>query len=83
MMHLYEEVSRLYFWEGHLEVLDDLDATGLIDTDGFDFRGIGHGITELVEGFNCILQGMDGITVSRDPISSDLHPTFHMRVIYS
>ena len=62
-MHLYEEVSRLHFWEGHLEVLDDLDATGLrvIDTDSFDFRRIGHGITELVEGSNCILQGMDGI----------------------
>lgn len=50
MMHLYEEVSWLHLWEGHLEVLDDLDATGLIDTDGFDFRGIGHGITELVGG---------------------------------
>jgi len=49
MMHLYEEVSRLHVWEGHIEVLDDLDATGLIDTDGFDFRGIGHEITELVE----------------------------------
>jgi hypothetical protein len=50
MMHLYEEVSRLHFREGHLEVLDDLDATSFIDTDGFDFRGVGHGITELVEG---------------------------------
>lgn len=53
MMHLYKEVSRFYLWEGHLEVLDDLDATGLIDTDGSDFRGIGHGITELVEGMLC------------------------------
>jgi hypothetical protein len=50
MMHLNEEVSRLHFWERHLEVLDDLDATGLIDTDGSYFCGIGHGITELVEG---------------------------------
>lgn len=44
--HLYQEVSRLHFWEGHLQVLDDLDATGLIDTDSFDFRGIRHGISE-------------------------------------
>jgi hypothetical protein len=64
-MYLYEEVGRLHFWERHLEVLDDLDATGLIDTDGFDFRGIGHEITELVEfkRFDYILQGIDGVTV--------------------
>jgi hypothetical protein len=72
MMHLYEEVSRLHFWEGHLEVLDDLDATGLVDTDGFDFRWIGHGITELVEGSNSILQGLDGIAV----YPTLFHPTF-------
>jgi hypothetical protein len=65
VMHLYEEVSWLHFWEGHLEVLDDLDATGLIDTDGFDFRGIGHGITELVGG-SC-REWM----ASSDPISSE------------
>ena len=44
--HLYEQVGRLHFWEGHLQVLDDFDATGLIDTNGFDFRGIRHGINE-------------------------------------
>lgn len=61
MMNLYEEVTRLHFWEWHLNVLDDLDATGLIDTDGLDFRGIGHEVTELPDGSNRILQGMDGI----------------------
>ena len=70
-MHLYEEVGRLHFWEGHLEVLDDLHATGLVDTDSFDFRGIVHGITELVEGSNTILQGMYN-HCSSNPISSDL-----------
>jgi len=48
-MHLYEEVGRLHIWEGQLKVLDDIDATGLVDTDGFYFRGIRHGITELIE----------------------------------
>ncbi len=48
MMHLYEEVGRLHIWEGQLKVLDDIDVTGLVDTDGFDFRGIQHGITELI-----------------------------------
>jgi hypothetical protein len=48
-MYLYEEVGRLHFWERDLEVLDDLDATSLIDTDGFDARGIRHEIAELVE----------------------------------
>jgi hypothetical protein len=64
-MHLYEEVSRLDFWEGHLEVLDDLNATSLVDTDGFDFRGIGHGITELIEGLQALR----------------FHLTFHIRVM--
>jgi hypothetical protein len=65
MMHLYEEIGRLHLWERHLEVLDDLYTTGLIDTDGFYFRGIGHEIAELVEfkGFDYILQGIDGVTV--------------------
>jgi hypothetical protein len=67
MMHLYKEVGRLHLWEWHLEVLDDLYATGLIDTDGFDFRGIGHEIAELVVEFtvrdlNFILQKKDGVT---------------------
>ena len=48
-MHLYEEVGRLHFWERDLEILDDLDAASLIDADGFDVRGIGHEIVELVE----------------------------------
>lgn len=47
MVHLYEEVGRLHVWEWHLEVLDDLNVTGLIYTDGFDFRGIGHGVAEI------------------------------------
>jgi len=38
--HLHEEVSRLYFGKWYLEVLNDLDTTGLVNTDGFDSRGI-------------------------------------------
>jgi hypothetical protein len=48
-MHFYEEVGRLHFWERDLEILDDLDAASLVDADGFDVRGIGHEIAELVE----------------------------------
>jgi hypothetical protein len=43
MMHLYEEVGCFHFWKGHLEDLNDLDSTSLIDTNGFDFRRVGHG----------------------------------------
>ena len=42
MTRLYEEIIWLHFWEGYLEVLNDLDTTRLVDADGFDFRGIGH-----------------------------------------
>jgi len=73
MMHLYEEVSRLHVWEGHLEVSNDLDATGLSDTDGLDFRGIGHGITELIGGFTVVVY-------CRERMASLCHPTSHMRV---
>jgi hypothetical protein len=51
-MHLYEEVSRLHRWKGYFEVLNDLDSTCLVDTDGFDFRRIGH---EYSEPFSLVL----------------------------
>ena len=49
MVHLHKEIGRLHIWERHLEILDDVDVTSLMDTDSFDFRGIGHEIAELVD----------------------------------
>ena len=61
IVHLYEEIGRLHVWKWHLEVLDNLDVTSFIDTDGFDFCGIGHEIAELVDLY-CREQSSDCIT---------------------
>jgi hypothetical protein len=42
LTYLYEEVGWLYCGKGYLEVLNDFDATGLVDTNSFNSRGIRH-----------------------------------------
>jgi hypothetical protein len=46
--HLHQEVGRLHLGKGDLEVLNDLDATSLVEANGLDSRGIRHGFTEPV-----------------------------------
>jgi hypothetical protein len=48
LTYLHEEVGRRYCGKGYLEILNDLDASSFIDTDGSDSSRIWHRVTELV-----------------------------------